>query len=346
MKKKKILKMFNAISLVGVSISGAFIGFIMIILAEKVKGFEDIMNTIGQTIMTISISSILLEWFGYVNYTRNRISEILVEDEVLKILNMERKRELKKALIKNIYMPNASFDENNISTIIDEEMDNILKGYYYDEYITYIDAYKIQDSLGNTYLKKDVRITFTAKTVNKGKKTYVIDTLLRMCLDPIDTKEYELVELRKLLINEKNVTEHFKNNLVQDANLGDLKDSYPIYIKLNKENKNFKKYLCFNDKIYIDMEYSTIVNIDDLLYTHQIDKACKHYCVHFNVKPEEFDMTVVGFGFMSLGNNKRQRCIKTNNGYMLRFLDWILPGDGVNVVLKDKTEHKHQSAIE
>ncbi|MDE7425672.1 MAG: hypothetical protein K2N51_18590, partial [Lachnospiraceae bacterium] len=92
----------------------------------------------------------------------------------------------------------------------------------------------------------------------------------------------------------------------------------------------------FDDTIYIDMEYSTIVGMDDLLYSHQIDKACKHYCMHFNVKPDEFDMIVVGFGFMSLGNTKRQRCVKTNNGYMLRFLDWILPGDGVSVVLKEK----------
>ena len=278
--KKELKKemFFNKISLWGVGVVGILVGIVLILISYHIN-FKDDVNSviqmIGQTVISISVSSLLLEWFGYVNYTQKRMCEILAEDEVINILDMKRKRELKSALIKNIYMPNANFEENNIATIVDDEMDKVLKGYYYDEYITYIDAYK-QNIGDNTYIQ------------------------------------------------------------TSGTNEGDLKSTYPNSYSLDKNNNNFKKYMTFKDSIYVDMEYSTLVDMTDLMYSHQIDKACKHYCMHFNVKPNEFDITVLGFGFMSLGNTKRQRCVETNNGYMLRFLDWILPGDGVCVMLNSK----------
>lgn len=147
---------FNKISLWGVGVVGILVGIVLILISYHIN-FKDDVNSviqmIGQTVISISVSSLLLEWFGYVNYTQKRMCEILAEDEVINILDMKRKRELKSALIKNIYMPNANFEENNIATIVDDEMDKVLKGYYYDEYITYIDAYK-QNIGDNTYIQK------------------------------------------------------------------------------------------------------------------------------------------------------------------------------------------------
>ena len=160
-------------------------------------------------------------------------------------------------------------------------------------------------------------------------------TYLKNIKDQND-KSINPVILKKLVVNGNDITDEFKNSLTSGTNEGDLKSTYPNSYSLDKNNNNFKKYMTFKDSIYVDMEYSTLVDMTDLMYSHQIDKACKHYCMHFNVKPNEFDITVLGFGFMSLGNTKRQRCVETNNGYMLRFLDWILPGDGVCVMLNSK----------
>lgn len=339
--KKELKKemFFNKISLWGVGVVGILVGIVLILISYHINFKDDvnsIIQMIGQTVISISVSSLLLEWFGYVNYTQKRMCEILAEDEVINILDMKRKRELKSALIKNIYMPNANFEENNIATIVDDEMDKVLKGYYYDEYITYIDAYK-QNIGDNTYIQKDIRVTFTAKSV-KGDKCIIerlLSTYLKNIKDQND-KSINPVILKKLVVNGNDITDEFKNSLTSGTNEGDLKSTYPNSYSLDKNNNNFKKYMTFKDSIYVDMEYSTLVDMTDLMYSHQIDKACKHYCMHFNVKPNEFDITVLGFGFMSLGNTKRQRCVETNNGYMLRFLDWILPGDGVCVMLNSK----------
>lgn len=135
---KKNERFFNKFGLYAISIIGVILGITLIAFSKNVPDVENTLNTIGQLMITVSLGSLFMEWFGYVNYTRKRMCEILVEDEVIKVLDINRKMELKSALIKNIYMYNAPMlqnEENNISTIIDNEMDNILRDYYFEEYI-------------------------------------------------------------------------------------------------------------------------------------------------------------------------------------------------------------------
>lgn len=328
---------FNRLSLFAMGIIGSLVGVILILVSKNIESYEDIFSMIGQTIIAISFSSLLLEWFGYVNYTRKRMCEILAEDEVIKILDMKRKKELKSALIKNIYMPNNDLQENNIATIVDDEMDKILQGYYYDEYILYIDVSIIDGKDGKKYIKKDIRNTFTARSVKGDKCT--IRRLISTYLEPPTDLEWEPIVIKNLIINSKEITEIRDYAVPPCENNGELKESYSKHFLLDNNNKFLKGKLTFRESIDIDITYTSIVMIDDLIFSHQIDRACKHYCIHYNLNSEDYDIIMEGFGFMSLGNTKRQRTIKTNNGNMLRFLDWILPGDGVMVVLKEK--HKN-----
>lgn len=335
--KRKKEEIFNKISLFAFSIIGCLAGILLIVIAPKIQllsNHKSTVKTIGQTIISISFSSLLLEWFGYVNYTRKRMCEILAEDEVIKVLDLKRKKELKSALIQDIYMPGKHIDENTIVNVIDKELDNILSDYYYEEFIYYIDCTKIEKN-NTAYIQKDIRITFTAKTLKKKK--VIFDSLISTYLEPIDIdEELKPLKLRKLIINNADYTKKFKDEISNKENSANLKDIYSRYYCLDKSNKELAKIMTFKDRIYVDMEYSTIVNIDDLVFSHQIDRACKHYCIHFNADNNDFDLLIEGFGFMSLGKHDKERIVKTNNGYMLRFLNWILPGDGAIVVLKNK----------
>ena len=99
------------------------------------------------------------------------------------------------------------------------------------------------------------------------------------------------------------------------------------------DTSNFKNELDFDDKIFIDLTYETYAEISDIVYSHQINRPCKHYCVHFNYS-QDIDVDLVGFGFMSNDNKEKTRVVATKNGKMLRFMNWILPGDGVMAALK------------
>lgn len=65
----------------GTGIIGSLVGLVIILLSKEFKDFASTLIMIGQTIISISFSSLLLEWFGYVNYTRKRMCEILAENE-------------------------------------------------------------------------------------------------------------------------------------------------------------------------------------------------------------------------------------------------------------------------
>lgn len=325
----------NKITLFSVAISGGLVGIFFIFVSIKYsdKSYAMVMSSIGQTVIAVSFSSLLLEWFGYVNYTRKRMCEILAEDAVIQVLDVKRKKELKSALIKDIYMPNQELEENNIATIVDNEMDKVLRGYYYKEYILYIDA-SVKSCNDTKYIEKNIRTTFTAKSV-KGDKCCV-ERILSSYLEPLEGCDLPSVELKKLSINQNDIDVSSIKLDEEDKSNDDGESYSQAFILDGTSMKDFEKDLTFNDTIDVDVEYITRVNIDDLVFTHQIDRACKHYCIHFNVNPNEFEPIMEGFGFMSLGNRKRQREVRTHNGVMLRFLDWILPGDGAMVVLKKK----------
>lgn len=334
-KKKNTERFLNTAGLYLITIAGTLAGFLLMVVSPYIPPLETVLNTLGQLAITISVGSLFMEWFGYVNYIRKRMCEILIEDEVINVLDLNRKKELKSALIKNIYMNNApqlQNEENNIATIIDNEMDNILQDYYFEECIMYIDA-SFEPQNGSTYLKKKIRQTFTARTINKQWCT--LESPISTYFSPPETDDEPLC-LKKFCIN--NVPQDIASwKISTKPNTKEMKETYNSHYTLESVIAENKDLFSFNDKIDIDLEYTTLVPSDDLVFTYQIRKACKHFCIHFNVPPE-YKLLVEGFGFMSLGNTMRQRLIETDNGSMLRFLDWILPGNGVMFVIQPKQQ--------
>lgn len=336
LSKSKKEEIFNKVSLFAVSIIGCLVGILLIVVTPNIPFLlkhKQTIETIGQTIISISFSSLLLEWFGYVNYTRKRMCEILVEDDVIKILDKKRKMELKSALIKDIYMYNAPTlqnEENNISTIIDNEMDNILRDYYFEEYIIYIDVSFVEHN-GKKYIKKKLRHTFTAKTINKQK--CILESPINTYLKSSD-ENLEAFKLEKCKVDGQ--LQDISNwKIIGEDNTDNMQQTYNKYYSFSSIIKENNKIFTFNEKIDIDFEYSTYVEIDDLVYIYQIRKACKHFCIHYNA-PIEYKILMEGFGFMSTSDSQRQRLVETETGCMLRFLDWILPGNGVIAFLQPK----------
>ena len=330
--KKNTEKSFNRTIIIAYAVIGCLIGVIFIFLSyycdrmENILGkFTNVFSGFGSLIISISSGSLLLELFGYVNYTRKRMCEILCEDDVLNVLTVPRKKELKTALLNNLYMPNKDLGDNNIVQVIDNEMDNILKDYYFKEYIMYVDI-SIIEIAGIKYIKKEIKKTYEAETINNQE--CVIDNLLKIQISPVNG--IEPVKLDYLNINNKEIT---GMNLQEENNYNEISNHYDsvYYIDTQKIQENLK----FSEKISIDLKYTTITEITDKIFSNQIDKPCKHYCIHFNYD-SSLELDIVGFCFMTNNDKSKKRIVKTKNGHMLRFLTWILPGDGVMAVITMK----------
>lgn len=324
-EEKKKEKELNFFAIICEGALGIAIGIILCIVFDDKSKWYNISNSIGQLVISISAGSLLLEWFGYVNYTRRRMCEILSENEVLEVLSTKRKRDLKTAILNNLYMPNKDLGDNNIVSVIDSEMDNILKDYYYREYIMYVDI-NLSEIDGKKYIKKTIRKTYCAETINN--ELCDLEQILETQINPV--RGEDTVSLKELYINEEkmeNITLKMGDNTDEPGNHYDK----IFYTDVNEIRDKLK----FTDKIAIDMTYETYTDADDNVFSHQINKPCKHYCIHLNYS-DGIDLDVVGFGFMTNGNSEKTRLVKTLNGYMLRFLSWILPGDGVMAALKIK----------
>lgn len=319
-------KTLNVFAIVFEAVIGLLIGIILYLIGLQFQNAQkDIFCFIGQLFISISGGSLLLEWFGYVNYTRKRMCEILCDNDVLNVLNTTRKRELKTALLNNLYMPNKNLGNNNIVEVIDNEMDNILKDYYFSEYIMYVDI-RIHEENNKKFIKKTIRKTYTAETINNNQCS--IERLLNIQISPV--LDERTVQFGYLKINNEQIN---NISLQKDDNLDEVGNHYENYFFLDVNTLG--KKLLFTDSISIDMEYTTYTDINDNVFSNQIDKPCKHYCIHFNYS-DNITMDLVGFGFMTSGNPNKRRIVKTQNGHMLRFLDWILPGDGVMAALTIK----------
>ena len=313
------------INLLAILLEGGLIiaiGIILCFLPIKNEKISNIAFTLGQLFISVAAGSLLLEWFGYVKYIKKRMCEILSENEVLNVLSIERKKELKTAILNNLYMPNKALGENNIVAIIDSEMDNILKDYYYSEYIMYVDI-RVEEVDQKKYIKKTIRKTYCAETINN--KQCSIEQLLHTQINPVLGEK--TVELNELIINgvkQSHVKVEMKDNMEDDANHYEKIFFADISSVVDK--------LKFSDKVSVDMTYTTYTEMSDTVFSHQINKPCKHYCIHFNYS-SNITLDLVGFGFMTNGNDDKKRIVKTLNGHMLRFLSWILPGDGVMAAL-------------
>lgn len=332
-KKEQAEMFFNKFSLIISSLFICLVGILVITFSTRFGKYEDVAVTVAQLLISVSVGSMLLEWFGFVNYTRKRMSEILIGDEVLKVLNMKSKRELKSLLLKNIYMYNApklQNEENNILMIIDRELDNILKDYYFEEYIIYTDV-SILEQNGKKYIKKYFRHTFKAKSINR--KRCLLRTPINTYLKP-PQEDLKAFELKSFKINGRQID--IKDwDVCEKNNDNEMKNIYPKHYTFEEIINKNKSLFSFKNEMDADFEYITLVETDDLVYTYQVSSPCKHFCIHFNA-PKEFKILMEGFGFMSTGNSQRQRCVETENGCMIRFLDWILPGNGVTAVLQKR----------
>lgn len=316
---------YNLMGLIFTSILGTIVGVLIVFLSGDGK-IGQLSGTIGQLIVSISMGSLLLEWFGYVKYTQKRLAEILCKDEVLDVITDKRKRELKTAILNNLYMPDKDLGDNNIVSVIDNELDNILKDYYYNEYIMYVDI-SLMEEEGRKLIKKRIRRTFSAETINNQKCT--LGAILSAEINPV--RGENTLELNSLKIN----GEKYKVPIEKQDNTEDSSNHYDE--RFYADISTIKDKLVFEDKINIDMEYTTYTDINDTIYSHQINRPCKHYCIHFNYT-SEIDLDLVGFGFMSNFGENKKRLVKTSSGHMLRFLSWILPGDGVMAALTIKNK--------
>lgn len=104
--------------------------------------------------ISISVGTLLYEFFGNVKYVEKRLKNIVIESDYIDTLSYDKKKELRKNVIESIYSKNSPEilnEANNITTILNEDVAAILEDYYYEIKDYYIDVYKKEN-----YIEKEM----------------------------------------------------------------------------------------------------------------------------------------------------------------------------------------------
>ena len=126
---------------------------------------------LGQVMISISITALLFERFGYVDYTVSRVCDALTRDEVLNVLDARRKEELKELLFEDIYLGHQpAQDPGQLVQQLNEDINVLLADYYYEEYHTSCDISIITAQDGQRYFRKHISRIITVRPIQADRQ--------------------------------------------------------------------------------------------------------------------------------------------------------------------------------
>lgn len=352
-RKKENRKRLNSewIRLVGGVI--IIVGLVFVIGAQLsislIAGrFGDVINSIlmplGQVLLSIGVTARVFEHFGYADYTTERVCEALASEEVLNVLNEQRKIELKDMLFEDIYLgrqPEKAPQE--LVHQIEGDMEALLADYYYDEYHTFCDISLFEDKNGRRFIKKKIHRTIMIKPIRAGKRCKV-DGLFYSRTNKIDAvgddgETLAPVKFDSLYIDDVKMKEGIDFRLHSDE-CDHI--NYPrLYtIQMLRNGKAAEDALVLEKaEMRVRMDYTTYVSCEDLMYSVTVRKPCKSFFCSFNCNIPEHILRVKSYGFMSFGRNTpdknaRRIDVRTETGVTVRFRSWLLPGDGAIIMIE------------
>lgn len=301
----------------------------LILEANKIDNFAVFaLKNFSVTLLSIGACSLLLEFVGNVEYTKKKLIDVITTDEFIEVLSDKRKRELRSKLIRSIHAvknPGILADDNNITTIMDKDVSDILDDYYYEEY-----KYVINIKKKKGYIEKTINVFFKATSIS-GKKT--LAPLINMTFDKLTDSDLAPVKIEKLIVGDVEIDCSTINLRVEDNEECD-KTLQECEYSLKKYIEEHKETFSFNTSISGELTYITRVPLSDLVYSVRMPKACERFELHISSKDYRF--TPYCFGFKSVAGHLNERIVNDNNSVHVWFKDWILPGEGVLINLLDK----------
>lgn len=282
-----------------------------------------IVTNLASVLLVLGSGTMVLEFFGFVDYIKKHLTELMVEDNYLVTLSEEKKKRLRSTLQRMILYPNIPHIEaNSLFNVVEQQVTPLLTDYYIKEYIVTVDC-KFEDDL----IKKKIykKIIFAHIDTNYQK---VIDIpLINFQMKrPKNLADHDIVNLCKFEFNGKDYKRDVKIETFPIVN-----DKYDTQITSAYDEKIREVFKLTNGLAKLETDIETVVGADDPTFIQRVNKPCQNYTIHFNYNPDQCRVMAEGFGFMDSNKfpNERIDYRVHGNSIVIRFNEWILPGNGV-----------------
>lgn len=287
------------------------------------------LNSVCSIIIGIGISTLVLDFFSYVKYTRNRIKEIMIDKKYIETLSSDEKRKMIESAEHSLYFRNGEVIDNSLYANIKELIIPLIEENYFKQYKVHVDCYVNEEE--GTIIKKVHKIMDIMRI---GKENFRIPFSTYMYKIPgKDNKE--LYKITKCICDGEDLTATISEKIKHDnVNVGDEEED--MEIKFNVDH-DFKLKMGLNR---IEVCTETIVPIRDNVYAHTLAIPCQRYSSNYSVHSADYEVMGYGFAFDDQKHkDKIERVIykdKYDDCFKIRFENWTLPGDGVVFMINKK----------
>lgn len=287
-----------------------------------------ILNKVAETAIVFGVGTIILEYGGFTKYAAERLKEVVVEHTYLKTLNDDEKRNIINDINKTLYPQKVVLDENSLFNVVHNSIEKLLDDYYLEEDITDVNLI-----IDGKFIKKEIR------------KHYELSNLKEDCIiGPLLTIRYN----KEHYSEAQKPFELIMCTIKSNNEYLELPDEDKYVIKLEKcdDNRSVVEItfdfsaITFKKEAEIDLQYITLVPIEDRTYTAKIRKPCKRYCIHLNYDIEQCSVLYSGFCFMDIAVSNKKEIRTSGNNITIRFKDWSLPGEGTAFYIIPKESSK------
>jgi|GEM_PF-4872239 len=314
---------------------GIILVLAMVILRETVAtdslAFTIVVNffcNLGGTLTVAGIVAIGLEFISYVDYAKNKLKELLIDDQYVNTLEEKKLKELQVKIEERLLFGDFKPPQNSFFKIVHQDIEPLLEGIFIEHYDIVVDC-RCEDST----IKKDVHITMylssmkrkngTSLKLYKGDKKDICSLVSIEGFSPED-----IYELKSFMINGEELVDDVK---VDYKAINELPYNTDIVLDMTaiSEKTSIKSDVITTHEI----RFSTIVPETDNIQTSRVQYPTRNYTYTMNYDETQVRIRGEGFGFM---DSERNTAIINHyrNSTRLRFNDWILPGDGALFVIE------------
>ncbi len=295
--------------------------------------FKDISVIVASTITVSLLLGLLLEKRSKEDFYAELVNNSITSDCFLTRLSEDDR----KALVNNINKTIRCEDNDALYKIYSSfenrfvEKNFIKEGYYLHEC-----RFDISCKVYDTYIEKECVKTMSFASYKEKIKLNSL-TLGVHAMKEIDGKAS--FELKGLRINgdklsNKDVEKYFKRENILSNQQDPLLSEQNQYNCKEKCVLNKVIQLTSNKPTIISYEYITRTELSDNTLTVRSSMPCENFIVNYTINNSDYRLKAVAFGFIDRGSNSPN--VSTDNRICVELKQWILPEDGVVVIISKK----------
>lgn len=295
--------------------------------SKIVDSILSVLNTIISMVIGIGVSTIVLDFFSYVQYTRERLKEIIIDKSFIKKLSDDEKKSIIFSAEESLYFKDGKILPNSLYADVKKKITPLLNSCYFSEFCIIISC-EVDEAEG--HIKKEI---LKSMKIISNEDDVEFRLPFAMYIREVDCEEAEQpYQVISCIFQEEDITDKFKasqkedkskktdNEKASDDNVR-YKQNYPFRLKKG-ENK-------------IDLKVKTIVPTNDKVYIHTVTLPCMQYKAIYTVNSEGY--WIDGYGFAlenkSESHKKNVSYSRIGNSLTIDIDEWALPGEGVVFML-------------